>query len=67
MLTSKEAKALGFTVVRGDYIGTADNRADRWYIDKLDDPVIDRRGEGFATKEDALRYLTSRLKSCREE
>jgi len=45
-----------FVPTRGDYVGTTDNRADRWYIDDRESNTIDRRGAGFTTR-----------KKCQEE
>lgn len=39
----------GFTIARGDYQTTADNRLDGWYVDSVDADLCDRRGSGFAT------------------
>lgn len=42
-------------VERGAYYGTTDDRADRWYIDWTpDSPMIDRRGPGYATVQEAI-------------
>lgn len=51
------ARALGYTIERGAYHGTSDDRADRWYPVQIDGTVVDRRGEGYATKRDALNAL----------
>ncbi len=40
---------LGYTITRGAYQGTCDDRLDRWYAYPADGD-IDRRGEGFATR-----------------
>jgi hypothetical protein len=60
MLTLKEAREKGYDIVKGSYVGTTDNSADKWYIDKIDSNTIDRRG-GFATRKDALAALSERL------
>lgn len=42
----------GFTVERGAYVGTTQDRIDRWYINPPTGPV-DHTGPGFATRQDA--------------
>lgn len=42
-----------FTVVRGSYQGTSDDRLDRWYIEDRESRAVDRRGQGFKRKADA--------------
>jgi len=42
-----------FTVTRGAYTGTNDNRLDRWYVEDSQGDVVDRRGPGYATKKQA--------------
>jgi len=39
----------GYTISRGSYVGTTDDRLDRWYIDKRDSDTWDRRGPGYRT------------------
>lgn len=39
----------GWTITRGAYQGTTDDRLDRWYIQRESDDVIDRRGPGHVT------------------
>lgn len=56
-LTEKQAKAQGYALTRSAYSGTTDDRADRWYLDKTDSDVVDRRGPGYPTKRDALDML----------
>ncbi len=43
----------GYTITRGAYQGTTDDRMDRWYVQSADDEAIDRRGAGHATLADA--------------
>ena len=43
----------GYEVERGAYIGTTDDRADRWYLYRATRTCIDRRGPGFATLREA--------------
>ena len=51
----RAAKRLGYEIVRGAYSGTSDDRIDRWYVQHVDDTVVDRRGGGHQTKLEALR------------
>lgn len=60
-LTIAEARDAGYEVSRGAYRGTTDDRADRWYIDRVGLPLVDRRGGGYSTRADALWALTERL------
>lgn len=60
-LTLKEAKEKGYRIIRGSYTGTTDDRADRWYIDNLNSNIIDKRGPGFRTRQDALEALSERI------
>lgn len=50
----------GYVAVRCDYEGTTDDRADRWYIDKIGEPV-DHRGPGDRTRREAVAQLVDRL------
>lgn len=56
-MTESQARKLGYRIVRGSYVGTSDDRIDRWYIDRLDSNVIDRRGAGYRTKAEALQAI----------
>jgi hypothetical protein len=60
-MSEAEARKAGYEIVRGSYVGTNDDRADRWYIQRIESNTIDRRGDGFATKRDALDTLSERL------
>ena len=53
----KQAAQLGYTIRRGSYSGTSDNRIDRWYVERIDSSVIDRRGACFETNRAALESL----------
>lgn len=53
----QQAAAMGYTIRRGSYSGTSDNRIDRWYVERLDASMVDRRGNGFASKRAALESL----------
>ena len=43
-----------FRVTRGAYQGTTDDRADRWYVEDTRSRTVDRRGEGYRTRKEAL-------------
>lgn len=53
MTAYQRAKAAGWTIRRGSYHGTTDDRADRWYADRDDGDTLDRRGPGHPTREAA--------------
>ena len=61
-MTEIEAKKLGYIISRGSYVGTNDDRVDRWYINKMSSNLVDRRGPGFATKKEALEELDLMLR-----
>lgn len=52
-LTTAAARRLGWIVTRGAYVGTCDDRAERWYAYRADGPVR-RLGDGYRTRRDAL-------------
>ncbi len=52
MSTTKKTPAR-YTVTRGNYSGTTDDRIDSWYIDDAESTTIDHRGPGFATRKAA--------------
>lgn len=60
IMTESRAKDLGYRVTRGAYSGTTDDRIDRWYIDDIESDIVDRRGFGYATKQDALEAIGDR-------
>lgn len=61
-ITLAKARRLGWTIERGAYYGTTDDRADRWYVYRLDTyGAVDRRGPGFATRHEALKALDCHL------
>jgi len=37
----------GYTISRGSYVNTCDDRYDGWYVNSLDSDAYDRRGQGF--------------------
>ena len=39
----------GYTISRGDYLDTPDNRLDRWYVEPDTASVVCRLGLGYAT------------------
>lgn len=47
-----------FTVERGAYRNTTDDRLDRWYISDRLSSVVDRRGSGYRTRAEARREAT---------
>jgi hypothetical protein len=50
-------KYKGFDIVRGSYLTTTDDRADRWYVDDPSDNTIDRRGSGYPTIAEAKKSI----------
>ncbi len=55
MLFMGELKKRGWSVEKGAYYGTSDDRADRWYAYRWDVyRAIDRRGPGFRTRWEAI-------------
>jgi len=55
-MTIKQIRKSGYEITRGDYYGTADNNARRWYVQPISGPV-DRRGRGYATRKAAENAL----------
>jgi len=49
-----EAASEGWTIQRGSYTGTTDDRLGRWYAEREDADSVDRRGPGHATIQDAV-------------
>jgi hypothetical protein len=60
-MTTREARDAGYTIGRGAYHGTCDDRIDRWYHWSISGP-IDKRGVGFRTRAEALADLVERLR-----
>ena len=56
-MTEAQAKQLGYYIESGSYVGTTDDRADRWYIGSYASPAVDRRGQGYRTKREALEAI----------
>ena len=44
----------GYSLARGGFCGTCNDRIDRWYIDNDSDTTLDRRGPGHRTRAEAL-------------
>ena len=40
-------------ISRGGYVGTTDDRADHWYVDREESDTWERRGPGYATLAEA--------------
>jgi hypothetical protein len=65
-LTETQARQKGFWIdkggwiAKGGYVGTCDDRADRWYINRIGNP-INHQGKGFATRAAALQHLAESL------
>jgi len=51
-MTTQQIRKAGYEIARGDYYGTTDNNARRWYVQPINGPV-DRRGRGYATRREA--------------
>lgn len=61
-LTFEQARHRGWTIERGAYQGTTDDRHDRWYVYRIDTHnAVDRRGSGYRTRREALEALDDRL------
>ena len=52
---------VGYRVERGDYIGTTDDRSNRWYLYRPDRDIIDHRGPGHDTLADAADAAEERV------
>lgn len=64
-MTEQQAADLGYRLSQGSYFGTRDDVAGRWYW--IGRSVVDKRGGGFATKQEALDYLEDNLLPWPEE
>jgi len=62
-LTVAQARKLGYRITKGSYVGTSDDRIDRWYVDSADSDTADKRGPGARTQLEALRELTRLVES----
>jgi hypothetical protein len=54
-----------YEVSRGACYDTTDDRAENWYLDHINDTTLDRRGPGFATREEAAEHLQRFLNDAR--
>jgi len=52
-----------FTIARGSFSGTTDDRASAWYADAIDADYNDRRGPGFRVLADAKAWIDEVLAS----
>ena len=43
----------GYTISRGDYLNTPDNRLDRWYVEPETATAVCRLGRGYTTMKEA--------------
>lgn len=59
-MNTRDARAAGYDVIRGDYTGTVDDNADRWYVEPILGPC-DRAYPGFGTQAEALDALDRML------
>lgn len=59
--TSRTHTYKGWSIQRGAYKGTSDDRADRWYIDDRTNTTVDRRGPGYATLTEATAAIDDYL------
>ena len=46
-----------YTLSRGAYIETADDRINGWYIDRIDADTGDRRGPGYPSRKAAIEAI----------
>ena len=53
----------GFTIARGSFSGTSDDRRASWYADAIDADFNDRRGPGFRLLADAKAWVDEILAS----
>ena len=56
-ITNGRGEPTLYTIRRGDYIGTTDDRRDRWYIEDDSTDTVDRRYIGYMSVGDALTSL----------
>lgn len=57
---TKDGKPTGYSLTRGDYVGTPDDRIDRWYIVRDDATAVDYTGAGYVNKACALEVFAER-------
>ena len=58
-MTTEQIRKEGYEITRGDYHGTSDNNARRWYIQPSRGRL--RRGRGYPTRKDAVSALEDLL------
>ena len=61
-VTDKQFRDLGYPLSRGGVVGSYDDNIRRWYLDRIDDPLADRRGPGYATRAEAYYTALARIK-----
>ena len=60
-MTEKEAKKLGYTLIKGSYHSSTDDSIGSWYW-SLEGQPLDKRGSGHTSKQEALNELERELK-----
>ncbi len=50
---AKQAKSAGYYIRRGSYMGTTDDRLDRWYVGHDGDNFFRPWGSGYRTQREA--------------
>jgi len=50
----RRAASLGLRLTKGDYTGTSDDCAGRWYLEDAEAEMGDRRGGGLSTLADVM-------------
>ena len=63
----KQFRELGYTVSKGGGVSSyrgvlPDDNARRWYLDRIESDVADRRGPGYRTRTEAYYAALARLK-----
>jgi len=61
IMTVREAEQAGYSILRGSYHGTTDDRIDRWYIVPMSGPYA--KMKGFVTRKAALAHLEEMLEA----
>jgi hypothetical protein len=49
----RDGAPTGYSIGRGAYVGTSDDKIGRWYVERDDGPV-DRRGRGYRSRKAAF-------------
>ena len=55
----------GYTISRGGYVDTPDDRSDGWYVDREESRTGDRRGPGYQTLDEARAAI--REEKCEQQ